>query len=415
MLAPAALVVLMTPFAFTSHLWDMGMFGMTLYVDALLGMAAGYGLFLSGRYPARSGFRLAAFSLTMGVLCLLKDTGLLFASFALVIALILDRRNWKKFLLPGAVLAAAVLSWKLLLRLYDIHALVPLTVHALSGEAIKNVMWAMVSYNVMAYELPVGMLLSFGIVFPVLMVVYVFAARLPKEQSRGATIGVALGMVLSTAAFVYGYALIYGETLESFVRYMETPLLALFTCILLTAVPALPGSKLMDWADGRSQKLAVTVFAGCVLVGCALTVVWRYIFPLYTEIPDADRDAATIRAAVEQDMEPGETGWVYLVMAGDGWENSYYHHRIFFDLISPDINIRNGFAQTQVVIPGVENPGQKWAEELKDGCDYVYLLTVEDAFVPVFGEFSEDAPKEHGLYRVIPTESGHGVALKLVH
>ena len=415
LLAPAALAVLLTPFVFTSHLEDMAMFGMTLFVDALLGMAAGYGLFLAGNHPGRDRFRLVSFSLTVGALCLLKDTGLLFGAAALAAAFFADRKSWKKLALPLGMLAICTLSWKLLLRLFDVHALVPLKMHILSREVVGNVLRALFSANVLAYRLPLGFFLSFAFVFLILLGLYFLAVRFQKRKDRGASCAVVLGIVISTAAFIYGYALIYGETLESYARYMETPLLALFTCILLTAMPELPESRLMDWMVSRRKGFAAAVLCGCLLTGCAVTAVWRYVFPMFPELPAADNDAVEIRAAVEQDITPGEMGWIYLVMAGDGWENSFYHHRIYFDLISADINIRNGLAQTQVVIPGVENPGEKWAEALKDGCDYVYLLSVEDAFIPVFAEFSEDAPREHGLYRVVPTGGSYEISLELVN
>lgn len=414
LLAPVALVVLMTPVVFTSHCWDMGMFGMSLYVDAVLGVAAGYGFFLAGKQSARDGFRLVSFSLILGVLCLLKDTGLLFAAAALIVAFALDGKRWKKLLIPGAVMAACTLSWKILLKLYDVHALIPMEMRLLSWEEIKSVLWAMIHYNVIIPDLLPVRILPFAVVFLVLLGLYLLSARLCKGEKRKITLTTAAAIGISTIAFAYGYGLIYAESLDSFARYMETPLLALFTCTLLTVVPCLSETKLMDWALRRSKRIGAAVLCGCVLIGCGAMVIWKFVFPLYWELPYADQDAASIRSAVEQDLEPGETGWVYLVMAGDGWDNSFYHHRIFFDLISANINIRNGMAQTQVVIPGVEKPGQQWAEELKAGCDYVYLLSVEDAFIPVFGEFSEDAPREHGLYRVVPWESGHGIRLELV-
>lgn len=410
LLAPAALLVLLTPFVLTSHLEDMAMFGMTLFVDPMLGLAVGYGFYLAGRRPGREGFLLTAFTLNIGILCLLKDTGLLFALVILVTALVLDGENRKKYLLPLGALALSALSWKLLLKLCDVHALVPLKLHLLGWETMGNILRGLVSVNVLGYKLPLGFFLSFAFVFLMLLGLYVITA-FRKEQDRTAAVAVAGGIVLSTAAFVYGYALLYGDTLESFARYMETPLLALSGCILLTALPNLPESRLMKWGMERSKGFAAALLIVCLLAGCGFTAAWRYVFPLYYQVPLADVDAAEIRACVERDMAPGETGRIYLVMAGDGWENSFYHNRIFYDLISSDINIRNGLAQTQVVIPGVENPGEIWAQELKDGYDYVYLLSVEDAFIPVFAEFSQDAPQPHGLYRVVPSQDGYGICL----
>ena len=413
LLAPVGLVVLMTPFVFTSHFQDACLFGMTLYVDAILGVTAGAAFYLAGHKPLRDWFRLAAFSLTLFVLCLLKDTGALFAVTALIVTVFLEKRNWK-LLVPASAVLAGVGSWKLLLQVYHVHALVPLKMHLLSGEAIRNVLRALVSNNVIAVDVPLGFFLSFLFVFPVLWAVYILVFRLQREQGRGEAAAVAVGILVSTAAFIYGYSLIYGETLESYARYMETPLLGLFTCILLTAIPALPQWKISGWVLSWKRKRSVCVLSLCVFVGVGVTAAWQYVFPLSPAIPDAGRDAARIRAAVEQDLSQGETGWIYLVMAGDGLENSFYHHRVFFDLISSNINIRNGLAQTQVVIPGLENPEEVWARELADGYDYVYLLSVEDALLPVFAELSEDPAQEHGLYRVCREENDYGVSLRRV-
>lgn len=413
LLAPVGLVVLMTPFVFTSHFQDACLFGMTLYVDAILGVTAGAAFYLAGHRPLRDWFRLAAFSLTLFVLCLLKDTGALFAVTALIVTVFLEKRNWK-LLVPASAVLAGVGSWKLLLQVYHVHALVPLKMHLLSGEAIRNVLRALVSNNVIAVDVPLGFFLSFLFVFPVLWAVYILVFRLQREQGRGEAAAVAVGILVSTAAFIYGYSLIYGETLESYARYMETPLLGLFTCILLTAIPALPQWKISGWVLSWKKKLSVCALSLCVFVGVGVTAAWQYVFPLSPAIPDAGRDAARIRAAVEQDLSQGETGWIFLVMAGDGLENSFYHHRVFFDLISSNINIRNGLAQTQVVIPGLENPEEVWARELADGYDYVYLLSVEDALLPVFAELSEDPAQEHGLYRVCREENDYGVSLRRV-
>ena len=63
---------------------------------------------------------------------------------------------------------------------------------------------------------------------------------------------------------------------------------------------------------------------------------------------------------------------------------------------------------------GVADPAKVWAEELKDGCDFVYLLSVEDALLPVFAQLSDDPAKENSLYRVCPGEGPYGVSLQLV-
>ena len=414
LLAPAALLVLLTPFVFTSHLEDMAMFGMTLFVDPLLGIAAGYVFCLAGHHTEKSRFELLSFSLSLGMLCLLKDTGVLFAALALVTAVLLERKKWRRYLAPTAVLLISFVSWKLLLERFDVHVLMSLKLHALSGKAIANVLRALVSSNVLLYKLPLGFFLSFVFVSAVLWLLYILAFRFQREQTGAEAAGVAAGILLSTLAFVYGYALIYGETLESYARYMETALLELFTCVLLLLLPALPDGKLEIRSRSWGKPVSLVLASGCLLVGIGVTALWQSVFPVSPLLKEADLEAERIRSAVEADPQREENSRIYLVMAGDGWENSLFHHRVFFDLISSDVNIRNGLAQTQVVIPGLAHPAENWAEELGESYDYVYLYSVEEAFVPVFREFSEDEPREQSLYRVVSSELGHGIRLERV-
>lgn len=408
LLAPVGLAVLLTPFLFTSHMEDTALFGMTLFVDPLLGILAGYAFFQAWKGTLRNGQALANFCLTLVVLCLLKDTGLGFALMALLVALISGGPSWR-LVIPALGIGLGAGSWQLLLRVYDVHALVGVKEYLPSGEAISNVLRALGNVNVVAYKLPLGPLLSFAVVFPLLLVLYLLAFRRPGERRWS----VAVGLVASGMLFLYGYCLIYGRTLESFARYLSTPLLALATCIVLTVVPRFPDGALAAWLLCRGKAFAAALVGLCLLVVLAVMALWNIAFTVYPQLPQADEDAARIRTAVEADLAPGQTGWIYLVMAGDGWENSFYHHRIFFDLISPNINLRNGLAQTQVVIPGLENPAQVWAQELTE-CDYVYLLSVEDAFVPVFQMFSEEEPQAHGLYRVIHDQGALGIRLEQV-
>ena len=142
--------------------------------------------------------------------------------------------------------------------------------------------------------------------------------------------------------------------------------------------------------------------------------VWRSLFPVNEVLAEEDAEAQHLYQLVQQNLSDGEEAWIYLVIAGDGVENSHIHHRIFFDLISPNINLRNGFAQTQVVVPGRSNPAEVWSQELNNGCNFVYLLSVEDALRPVFNELSQDAPEPQSLYRVYKSDNAYGIELRRV-
>ncbi len=417
LLAPIGMLLLLAPCVFTSHFCDGAMFGMTLFVDALLGILAGYVFFLAGHQPFRSWFDASAFSLGLALLCLLKSTGIVFAAAALVCAIVLERKCLKK---RCAISIAAVIvcagSWRILLQIYDVHDLVGLEFHTLDGTVLHNLLQAMTSVNVVAYRVPLGFLLSFASVFTILWLLYYAAFRFQTEQKGADAAVIACGILIAAAAFIYGYALIYGQTLESFARYMETVLLCLFTCILLTALPLCRTDGVWEWIQKKvkSKRASGAISIGCVLFSLAIFGVWCAVFPGYSQIEEMDREAMKIQTAVEQDLGESDTGWIYLVIAGDEWENSRLHHRIFFDLISEKINIRNGLAQTRVALPGLENPTEVWAEELKDGCGYVYLLSVEQTLIPIFAELTQDPAIAGRLYRVCEAENAYGVTLQLV-
>lgn len=417
LLAPAGMLLLLAPCVFTSHFCDGAMFGMTLFVDALLGILAGYVFFLAGHKPFRSRFDTAAFCLGLAMLCLLKSTGILFAVTALGCAIVLQRKDRKiRCILPIAAIIICVGSWRLLLQIYDVHDLIGLKFHVLDRTTLCNLWHALTSVNVVAYRVPLGFFLSFVSVFGILWLLYYAAFRFQHEQKGLDAAVTACGILAAAAAFIYGYALIYGETLDSFARYMETVLLCLFTCILLTALPLCCKGTVWEWIQRKvkSRGVSCAISIGCVLFSIAIFSIWCMVFPGYPQIEEADQAAAEIQAAVEQNLGESDTGWIYLVIAGDEWENSHLHHRIFFDLISRKINIRNGLAQTRVALPDLENPTEVWAEELKDGCDYVYLLSVEQPLIPIFAELTQDPAIAGGLYRVCEAENAYGVTLQLI-
>lgn len=304
-----AILLFAAPFVFTSHYQDHSLFGMTLFVDPILGNVAGSAFYYASQDPFKDRFSVMRFCLILMLLSLLKGTGILFAVFALICAIVLSGKKCSfSCVLPLVALVLSFGLWKLLLSQNDVHDLVPLRLHLLSGMELSNLLTALVSVNVICYGVPLGPLLSFAAVYSMLWILYAVSAR-HLHRSR------------------------------------------------------------------QQQE-------------------------------QADADALKIRQAVLQDPFFRESSNIYLVMAGDGMINSRCHHRIFFDLISKEMTIRNVPFQTQVVSPDRSDPAGEWQQELINGFDYVYVLSVEKAFIPVFLEFSDVPPEANTLYRVAPSEDG---------
>ncbi len=405
-LAPWALLVYAVPFVFTSHWGDSALFGMSLFVDNILGVLAGYAFYLASRKPFRSGAELLSFSLALMTLSLLKSTGIVFGVCALICALVLEgKRPSLTALIPAGGLLAGFGTWKLLLGWFAVSDSVPLRMHLLDGEELSNLLHALVSINVVLYKIPLGPLLSFLVVYAVLWLC--LWLRRKERRTHGT---VAVLMLLSTLVFLYGYAAIYARTLESFPRYMTTPLMCAAVYLTIREIPMLSGGKIGKWIRERKPWLLKGAVCACLVMALGVTAVWKLIFPVFEEQEQANADAARIRQMVLSD-DPQKPVRIYLLMAGDGVENSRYHHRVFLELMSPEMNLGNKLFETRVVAPDLTDPASSWSQELEDDLDYVYVHSVEDALIPVFRDISGQTPRAETLYRVVVTDTDYGVTL----
>ena len=80
---------------------------------------------------------------------------------------------------------------------------------------------------------------------------------------------------------------------------------------------------------------------------------------------------------------------VYLLMAEK--EPNIFHHRFYFELIGTGINIENYYPDTDMYErlgaspDSVEETAEKWYARLqKDGYDYIYVYSTNDAFNQAF-------------------------------
>lgn len=401
-LAPMGLLMLLTPCALTSGFADSGLFGMSLFVDPMLGIVAGYCFHQAWHRPLRDSFHVISFSLSLSFCALLKDTGILFSGVALVCAVLAEGRT-RRALIPAGVLTLTRGSWSVLLSIYGVKNHIGMSTLQLSE--IGNLLSGLFSKNVVLHGFSPSWMFSFVPVTVVLAVVWALFVRKQSEQPRKSAGIVGAGILASTVAFQLGYAAIYGSTMESFERYMITPLLCLATCALLTGMPLCTSLNRLPTKRG----LAAAVCCLCVLVSVGFFVTWKGFFPEDTFQQDAY--AQELSAAVEQDWEGERPAQVYLVMAGDTFENSFCHHRMYFTGMSHTMYIHNFYTQTHIPMDEWENPAADWAEELSGEYDYVYIFSVEDSLIPVFTELAGALPEAGMLYRVTASEGEYSVSL----
>lgn len=410
--APSLFLIYTTMLILTSHMGDRAMFGMSLFVDLILGVFSGLLFFMAGHKPFKDWFSAISFCLVLAVTILLKDTGILFAGFALAAALLLNGNTLKSFLAVGVTVAVCI-SWKVVLLVHGVSGFVHVESQGMTSDSIRNVLQALVLRNVVLHRIPFGFLFSFAVIFALLWGMYYFIYRIQTEQTAKESLTVAGAILAASIFFLWGYTIIYGATMESYERYVETLLAALMVCILLTLIPLLPETKAAGTFFARNTGMHIVVSL-CIIIACIGSLfVWKKIYTV-VDLSNDDAAASRIQASVASELQPGEQGNIYLVIVGDAWDTSRTHHRIYFNLLSENITIRNFFTQTQIPAPDAVNPVLEWAEELKNGYQFVYLLSVDEPLTSIFESLSPDVPEAYCLYRVNSANNSYGIILNKV-
>lgn len=91
----ATFFVICVPFVLTLHGGDYSYFYQALFIDPVLGFAAGYVFYLATTKPFRTGFSRMQFALALSVLVIIKDSGILFALLSVLCALCIRRADEK--------------------------------------------------------------------------------------------------------------------------------------------------------------------------------------------------------------------------------------------------------------------------------------------------------------------------------
>lgn len=412
----AFLFITCAPFVLTLHGGDNSYFYESLYIDPVLGFAAGYVFYLATSKPFESRFTRIRFALAMGVLVIIKDTGILFAALSLLCAVCIRRAEEKTafavllrdLIIPAVLMCLCYFVWKGLLHHWCISNHIPFHPEVPTVASIGAFPEAFVRAPIINLVVTGFSFLSYALI---LLAVCILAEVLLKQHSRANCVCSLLLVILSFLFFAYGYVIIFHHTTYetildlSYYRYFTTLTSAYLIFAVLRYAPAVCNAF-------RTKHKAITrsVFA-LTLAGCALAAAvlfyWETDYSrLYSDfLIRSENEKTKILQQIPADASR-EHQRVYLLMAEK--EPNIFHHRFYFELIGTGVNVENFYPDTDMhngLTPSpysVEETAEKWYARLQsEGYDYIYVHSANDVFDQAFAHL--------GLGQALP---GHAYPVK---
>lgn len=395
----AFIFVTCAPFVMTLHGGDSSYFYESLYIDPVLGFAAGYVFYLATAKPFQTRLSRIRFALSLGVLVIIKDTGIVFAMLSLVCALLIRFFEEKipvtalvrDLIAPAGLTFASYFLWKGLLHLYQITNHVSLRVKLPAAQVVGALA------DVLLHA-PIINLIVFGISFLsyclILLLGCVLVEKLSKRHSKVNNICAFVLVTLSFLLFAFGYISIFPYSSPehlldlSYYRYFTTLTSAYFIFAFLRYLPVL-----IDWIPANRAVIRIPVFMGTLLICLFSTFVLCYWQTDYANMySDFLVRARNEKPRIVEQIPVDDTQKhqrVYLLMAEK--EPNIFHHRFYFELIGTGMNIENFYIDTDMhdalgTSPDpVEVTARNWYTRLqKDGYDYIYVYSVNESISQAF-------------------------------
>ncbi len=424
-------MLLFVPYYLTTNDPDYAFYYESLYVDAPAGLLCGYLCWQAAKDCYEDWFAAAAFAITLAALTLTKDFGVLFGGLCLAGSLLYTRRAARqKKLRPAlikagtaaAALAAAYLSWQVLMRVYHVVNYNTVTATLPTGQALFS-SFAYFCSSLISVDLSLAAIsLPLGTYLLLLLLLYALLVYRGRGALKADLPFIAL-RVIGYAGYFFAYVMMFrddiaGGVYPSITRYMAAMLLCETYVFLMAWMRAsrrenrflhrpFPALK-------PAGKAAAALLTAVLLLLSVSTVrsFWKYDGGVAW---DAEQAAGLVEEGVT--MPEGETADLWLVIGGDAWENSLLHHRIYFDLVGTSARVKTYILETNITQSGQAYTPDTFLEALQSGgYEYVLLVYGDDELLEEFGDlFPELIPYETDflLYRVA-TENDGSVSLAAV-
>ena len=411
----------LVPCWLTSHGGDFGWFYESLFIDPILGAAAGYVFYLAWSRPFDNWYSSLHFGMALLVLTILKDSGAMFAFVAAGCAMVVHMAEEKRFgpnLLRGICaempVAFGYLLWQWVLRSHGVTNNLSSFMRRLPPRSSLGALWKQLSTQPMiVLEGPffqTNLTLTY---FPCLLLLFcisLYAVR-TLGKKRGISNGITwFAMLGSAGVFFLGYIISYHNAQPSFQRYTGSTLICMAVFTLLQSVPVLAQKVRMARQPRYQRTLSILALGAVMLLSCVTLNRWR---EKKWDIEYAQKHAVPAVSRILDGVEstPQDPASIYLLVSGNPASFSMAHHRIYFELLGTSACVRN-FWNDVSILPGGEIPETWTQEEINETVrnwtaklaaaryDYLYVITVDDYMAAALGQLGVTDLAEGDFYAI---------------
>lgn len=449
--APCIAVIVLFPKLFYSFGDDGETYFISLFVDAALGLLAGYSFYRATKISMKNNYDLISFSITVAFLTILKDTGILFAISAIVIAVISnliankyskniqpEKNRWNmvvRTIIPLLCCAMVWIIWKFSLLYYGVTTnasifLKPVDLITRFNLFTDNIqkLTTYIMLNFSDEQMGYAFALSFFAIDFFLLIISFLHVRKKTCNVLILTYSTVL-VLLSQLVFIFGYTYVFASTWLSLHRYMGTLMLnySLFVflfCLdqskrsgvnkfdvykLDSGFKIIPKSK--KGSGSNIVKAAITISLSLILLVASIYI--RSAYHPYDDIQSSLANKAIVMAdkiadkiANDDNRPDKEKVNIYLMYNQDNGVD-LMHHLLYYDLIGSGARIYNFLGEKMTDVDANDKTVIAKSKELKrifkDGCyDYVFIYSVEPLLSDQYGDvFNVSSPiMSDSLYKI---------------
>lgn len=417
---PLALVLICAPCLFTSHGGDGAWFYGSLYIDPILGALAGYVFYLSCTEPFKSPMAQLRFAVSLLVLAVIKDSGVMFALLAGLNAVVLDltdrERNvrgikwlWRPALamVPGLI---GYGSWKWMLTFYGITSNAKGFLRNLpTPSGIVVLLRNLKSMAMVSLQDPLFTCKLTLTYIPCFLIMAWLSYLTEKRRGKLRQFLITwASMCVSIGIFCLGYIMSFGTSLPSFQRYMSSTLILVMTFVMLRGLPVLLDRVKELKLTGPKRIQAVALALALVVCGVLFVKQWQGKKANMESVIDPAAQASKTISAAEAEEAPAD---VYVLIAENPRDNSKLHHRIYYEVLGTTACVRN-FWNNVNIVGGETTPEEwtpeeltamaaKWCQKLLDGgYDYIYVASSSEFAAQVLAELGVGLAEPGDLFAI---------------
>lgn len=402
----ATLIILLIPWYICSEDVDSSPLYVSLFIDSILGIFAGYHLSLCMNKFGQNSFSSICSVLSGACLTLFKDSALLFALGGVIggiVCSVIKNKNIRKNVILYSVIALSGImmiwgSWHFLLNKYsvtnhvglslflpDMSALFRFIVNIFKNPATKIDF----VFSVVSISLPLAVFLVFFI--KILLGIINRKTELKEELAD------ILIQLFCYVFFVIGYFFTFRGGLASYTRYLGSVLLCSIYILefdlsekhheLIFSF----GSKVKSFFQSSKESRIVSRVISGILCALFAFVCFRQIRDIYTDSGTNLSRAGTVASAnalvqvIDNSIpQTDQTTDVYLCIPGG---ISIVHHLTYFGLIDDHIRVKNFYNQANISSQGLGYSSDDFLQVLIQGnYSYVVFSEIDDVF---FNEYKD--------------------------